>query len=339
MPQPQLSLETIWSFNEKQLLNLIETLAFTPKPKPIHFYAPSFTYYKTKYFCSSTTEFPTISITGKACALNCKHCGGKVLEAMHPAPSPQELFELCVKLKHDGAQGCLISGGCLPDGSVPLDGFVDVLGRVKRELGLTVFVHTGIINLKTAVSLKQAGVDAALIDVIGSNETIKKIYNLKGSSTDYADSLQALDKAELDFVPHVIVGLNEGKLDGELEALKMIKKVKPSALVIIAFMPIHGTAMSKTMPPKSSDIAKVTLAARLMFPEIPLVLGCMRPKGAARAETDVLALKVGIDAVAFPSEEAIKYAQNQNFQISFSSYCCAQMYLDTKTCEKQSGQP
>jgi len=80
-----------------------------------------------------------------------------VLETMHPALSPQELFELCVKLKQDGAQGCLISGGCLPDGSVPLDEFVDTLGRVKRELGLTVFVHTGIINLKTAVFAQAIG--------------------------------------------------------------------------------------------------------------------------------------------------------------------------------------
>ena len=89
----------------------------------------------------------------------------------------------------------------------------------------------------TAVSLKQAGVDAALIDVIGSYKTIKKIYSLKVTPKYYADSLKALDKAELPFVPHVIVGLNEGRLDGELEALKMISHVKPSALVIIAFMP------------------------------------------------------------------------------------------------------
>jgi len=135
-------------------------------------------------------------------------------------------------------------------------------------------------------------------------------------------------------VPHVIVGLNEGKLDGELEALKMIKQVKPSAIVIIAFMPIHGTAMSKTPPTKPADIAKVTLAARLMFTKTPLILGCMRPKGAARAETDVLALKAGVDGIAFPSEEAIKYAQNQHFQVFFSSHCCAQMYLDAKTCDK-----
>lgn len=332
MPQP--TAETIWSLNQKQLLLLLDTDFFTPNPKNIRFYAPSFTYYKTKYYQSKTNAFPTISITGTSCALDCKHCGGKVLETMHPALSSQELFELCAKLKQDGANGCLISGGCLPDGSVPLDNFISAITSVKQELGLTVFVHTGIINLNTAKALKAAGVDTALIDVIGSAQTIKKTLNLDVAPMDYGESLRALEESGLNFVPHVIVGLNEGKLDGELEALKMISHVKPSAVVIIAFMPIHGTAMAKTPPPSPIDIAKVTATARIMFPQTALVLGCMRPKGINRQETDVLALKAGVDAVAFPSEEAIKYVQDKGSQIEFSSYCCAQIYLDAAKIRK-----
>jgi len=108
----------------------------------------------------------------------------------------------------------------------------------------------------------------------------------------------------------------------------MISSVKPSTLFVIAFMPIHGTAMAKVKPPEPADIAKVTATARLMFPRTPLVLGCMRPNGKHRAETDVLALKAGVDAIAFPSEEAVKHAENQGYAMSFSSYCCAQIYMD-----------
>ena len=325
---PQLSPEEIWNLDEKDLLNILETGAFKPRSPEIRFYAPSFTFYKTKYYCSSTMDFSTISVTGNSCALNCKHCGGKVLETMLPALSPQELIELGVKLKRKGAKGVLVSGGCLPDGSVPLDDFAQALGRLKRELGLTVFVHTGIIKLETAVALKEAGVDAALIDVIGSAETVGKIYNLKVNIQNYADSLNALEKAKLNVVPHVIVGLNEGKLDGELRALQMIQQIKPSALVIIAFMPIHGTAMVETPPPEPVDIAKVSAIARQMFPETPLVLGCMRPKGKNRGKIDILALKAGVDAVAFPSEVAVEYAKSKGYKTGFSSYCCAQMYVD-----------
>jgi len=179
-----------------------------------------------------------------------------------------------------------------------------------------------------ATALKTAGVDASLIDIIGSDETIKKICNLNVTVEDYARSLKALQKAGLNVVPHVIVGLHNGELKGEFNVLKIISSVKPSALVVIAFMPIHETAMAEVIPPQPADIAKVTATARLMFPETPLVLGCMRPKGKHRAETDILALKAGANAIAFPSEEAIKYAEKQEYALSFSSYCCAQIYVD-----------
>jgi len=315
---------------DNQVQTLLESGTLRPKSKAIRFYAPSFTYYKTRHYCSSTTDFPTISITGNSCSLNCKHCGGKVLETMHPAITPQTLFELGVKLKQNGAKGVLISGGCLSDGSVPIDKFIPVIGRFKRELGLTVFVHTGIIKSETASALKEVGIDAALIDVIGSTGTFTKAYNLSVTSQDYGDSLMELHKAKLPLVPHVIVGLNDGKLDGEFAALQIIAQVKPSAIVIIAFMPIHGTPMAKTPPPKPLKIAKVIAVARTMFPKTPIVLGCMRPKGELRNSTDLLALKAGVDGVAFPSESAVEYAKNKGFNSVFSSYCCAQMYLDLK---------
>jgi hypothetical protein len=329
----QLLPETVWNANEKELTSLLDTGILVSKSKKIRFYAPSFMYYKTSYYHSSPADFPTISVTGKGCALKCKHCGGKVLETMYPAATPEKLSNLCAQLKHNGALGCLISGGCLPDGSVPIGKFVDAIKKVKRELGLTVFVHTGIINFDTAKKLRNAGVDAALIDVIGSNETIREIYNLNVTVNDYEGSLKALYEAGIAFVPHVIVGLHCGKLEGEFHALKMISRYKPSALVIIAFMPIHGTEMSTVDPPKPEDIAKVVAAARLMFPTTPLVLGCMRPKGEHRVKTDILAIKAGVDAIAFPIEEAIEFAKNQGYSVFFSSFCCSQIYADIKNLD------
>jgi uncharacterized radical SAM superfamily protein len=326
MPQP--SEQSIWRLNQQELVNLLDSKALIQKNRQIHFYAPSFTYYKSSLFCSSPKSFPTISVTGTGCALKCKHCEGKVLATMQPAVTSEELFSLCSKLKKDGAVGCLISGGCTINGSVPLKPFAAAIARVKRELGLTVFVHTGIVELEEAVLLKQSGVDAALIDIIGSQETIDKVYGLNVTVQDYAKSLNALQTVGLSFVPHVIVGLNGGKLDGELEALQMISKTKPSAVVVIAFMPLHGTEMANILPPQPYDIARVVASARLMFPQIPVALGCMRPKGKQRAVFDVLALKAGVDAVAFPSQEVIDYAKAQGWAVSFSPYCCAKIYAD-----------
>ena len=119
-----------------------------------------------------------------------------------------------------------------------------------------------------------------------------------------------------------------GKLKGELNALRMISKYSPSALIIIAFMPIRGTPMENVKPPTPLDIAKIIVIGRLMFPSVPLALGCMRPKGKHRIETDILAIRAGVNAIAFPTEEAIMEAERLGYQFCFSSLCCSQVYCE-----------
>ena len=326
-----LNAETVWQMPKKELINLIDSGAISNKTGRIRFYAPSFVHYKNRYFRSPHEAFPSISITGSSCALKCKHCNGRVLDTMVPSMTPEGLFDFCVKLKKNGAIGCLISGGCLPDGSVPIHKFIDSIAKIKQELGLTVVVHTGVIDLPTAKRLKAAGVDAALIDIIGSDETIREIYHLDVTVSDYEQSLQAFHASGIPFVPHVLVGLHYGKLKGELEALKMIAKYSPSAVITIAFMPIHGTPMENVNPPEPADIARILASARLLLPETPIVLGCMRPKGDPRKKIDLLAVKAGVDAIAFPVEDAIQLAESLNLDISFSSLCCSQIFEDIKT--------
>lgn len=326
-----LSPEKVWSLDERELLGLLDSKTHFSINKKVRFFTPSFAFNKAPLNCSLPEGFPTISVTGKRCWLNCRHCERKILRTMYPAETPRKLFRIAEKLKHRGSVGCLVSGGCLPDGSVPLRQFIPVLEKIKQDLALTVVVHTGIISAATAAALKQAGIDTALIDVIGSDLTIKEICNLHATTVDYEDSLRALKSSNLRFVPHVIVGLQNGELEGEWRALKIIRQHEPSALVIIAFMPIHGTEMESVKPPRPATIARVIATARSMFPETMLALGCMRPKGRHRAETDVMALKAGVDAIAFPSEEVVKYTQEERFEISFSPYCCSQIYMENIT--------
>lgn len=323
-----LSPEEIWNTPQNNLLKLLDKGVLIQKPQKIYFYAPSFIRFETSKFHLSHKDFLTISITGRNCALRCKHCNGKILGTMHSATTPKELYSLCSKFRSEGVKGCLISGGCLPDGSVPLDRFIDVIKRIKLELGLTIFAHVGIINYEKAKLLKEAGVDVALIDIIGDDETIKEIYNLNLTIKAYENSLDALNRSGIAFVPHVIAGLHYGRLKGEFTALKMIAEYNPSAVVIIAFMPIRGTEMFNVKPPEPLEVARVLATARIMLPNKPLVLGCMRPRGKHRAETDVLAIKAGVNAIAFPAEEAVKYAEKHGYEIHFSTFCCSQIYKD-----------
>lgn len=296
--------------------------------KRIRFYAPSFIRYENRFYNAPALAFPSISITGTACGLGCKHCRGKVLETMIPAKTPQELLEVCKALASKGCRGCLISGGCLPDGSVPLEPFIETIGHIKREMGFTIAIHTGIIKPEVARRLAESGVDVALIDVLGSDETIREIYRLNITTRDYEDSLKALEASKIAFVPHVIVGLHYGKLLGESEALNMISRHPPNGVVVIALIPIRGTPMESIPPPKPMDIARVLAEARLRMPGTPIALGCMRPTGAHRTVTDVLAVEAGVNAIAFPTEEGVKRAEVLGLDVSFSPLCCSQIFED-----------
>jgi len=248
---------------------------------------------------------------------------------MLPATTPNRLYQLCERLSKRGSKGCLISGGCLPTGEVPFKPFLPVISKIKRELGLEVIVHTNIIDHETARGLKEANVDAALINVVGSDETIHEIYGLPTKKvTDFLDSLEALKNAGLPTIPHIVVGLHYGRLLGEFKAIDLVSRYKPEALVIVALNPIPGTPMENTDPPSPTDIARVLIYARRAMPKTPQVLGCARPLGLHKVETDRLAIQAGINAIAFPSEEAIQLAETLGLRISFSDRCCSLIYKD-----------
>ena len=303
--------------------------------KRIYFYAPGFVRYNNKYFRSSRTAFPSISITGSFCSLDCDHCGGRILETMIPAQTPERLIEVCERIKSRGAVGCLVSGGCLPDGSVPIGRFVDAIAEVKRKTGLTIVTHTGFIDFGAARRLGEAGADVVSIDIIGSDETIGEIYNLDASTEDYAMSLDALSRSGIPFTPHVLVGLHRGKLRGELNALRMIARYRPSALILIAFFPVKGTRMEKVKPPSPEAVVEFLVEARFRMPRVPLALGCARPKGEHRARTDTLAVEAGVNAIAFPSVQGIQRAESLGLEPFFSPLCCSLIHKDSRADKAQ----
>lgn len=217
--------------------------------------------------------------------------------------------------------------GCLPNGSVPLGRYIEVIKKIKRELGLTVVVHTGLVSKDVATKLAKAGIDAALIDVLGSDDTIREVYKLNATAQDYRRALTSLVEAGVPVVPHVVVGLHYGKLKGEGKALELIAKSNPKAVVIVAFMPIQGTLwrLSSLHP---MDIARVLAMARVVMPDVLLALGCARPRGSNKVKTDCLAISIGVNAIAFPSEEAINLASKLEYRWSFSNKCCSQVFED-----------
>ncbi len=268
--------------------------------------------------------FPAISITGTRCELMCAYCRGRYLKGMLPATSPEELLRLCASLARRGAEGVLISGGFNRHGVLPVRPFLRAIRAVKEELGLRIAIHPGLVDQQLAEELVSAGVDIALFDLVGDEETIRDVIGLDRRPEDYLASLRALRDAGVPVLaPHVCLGMRGGVLSGELDALKMAREVGPDVLVLIIFVPTRGTPLWDREPPGLSDVAKLMAIARLMFPDVPVALGCMRPRGPYKRQVDPLAVRLGLDRIALPSKSALREAEALGLDVVWRDVCCA----------------
>ena len=298
--------------------------------KEVYFHSPGFKHYEVDDFSVKTgPRFVDISITGKSCELMCDHCASKILWHMIPATSPDELKKVAEDLKSKGIDGILISGGSDKDGRVPLDGFIPVMRYVKESLGMTLTCHVGLVDERQAEGLKEAGVDAVLLDIIGDNETIAQVYKMPHKSVkDYEESLRLLKKYEHNVVPHVIIGLHYGQIRGEYRAIDMISQYEPSALVLVVVMPYFGKAKFQLLPPpKPEEAAKVILYARKSIPNRHVVIGCARPAGQDRVKLDIYALHAGVNGITFPAEGVVSYAKELGIKPVVSPNCCSTVFM------------
>lgn len=289
----------------------------------INFYAPSILKYDVAGFNSPTAGiFQSVSVTGKECSLMCEHCKGKLLESMHSATNPEALLDLGKKLSYRGCRGLLISGGSNRDGSVPLRPFIDAIRRLHKDLKMKIAVHTGLIDQETATMLKKAGVDSAMLDIIGDRDTIRNIYHLDKTPADFERSLVSLVKAGLKVSPHIVVGLNKGEIVGELEALETISRSKVENIVIVAFKSLEPDSGNQKVA-SPLQIGKLITAARIINPHKKILLGCARPPGQHKIKTDIISLKAGVNGIAFPTREAIILSDKLHLNRNFIPYCCS----------------
>jgi lipoyl synthase len=242
---------------------------------------------------------------------------------MQPAQTPQELKKAALRLADKGGRTLLISGGADHQGRVPLLNFTRTIKEIRAELGLKILIHTGLVSPAQADALAEANVDLAMLDIIGDNQTIREVYHLEAVVDDYEESLKHLIDRGIPTAPHVVMGLHFGQIRGEAEALKIISRYPIKTLVLVGFRPIPGTTMAKTPPPSPEDLGRLFVLSRSLFPKTPVVLGCERPLGRNRRKTECLAIEAGLNGMAYPSDEAIKLAEEKEIKISFQSGCCA----------------
>jgi uncharacterized radical SAM superfamily protein len=295
------------------------------------FYAPGLKHWQTsEWVPANPRRFLPVSVTGSACALLCDHCQAKVLDGMMPVRAGQDLFALAACLREQGSEGLLVSGGSTRRGGVPLRAHLRHIRRIREELGMKVVVHSGLVSPELAAGLAASGVDGVMLDVIGSDETLRDVCHLDLTVADVDRSLQLLSERGLRIIPHIVLGLHYGRFLGEHRALEMLTRYPVSTLVLVVLVPLVGTPMALVTPPPADEVAEFFATARLAAPSTTINLGCARPHGALKRELDQAAIDLGLNGIAYPAEGTIEYARSRGLTPRLFEYCCSLVWSEAQ---------
>jgi uncharacterized radical SAM superfamily protein len=308
--------------------DLVERLreqAGATRPTRIRFHVPSFKRYaSTEIAACGKSPWPAVSITGPDCALQCDHCKAKVLEPMIPARTPDALWRVANEQIEQGAQGMLLTGGSNRRNEVEYHAFYPVVRRIKDAFPeFRIALHTALTDADGARCMEQAGIDAAMMDVIGAQDTITQVYHLRRSVDDFERTLETLVATRLKVVPHIVLGLHYGRLLGEWQALEIVARHRPDALVLVAAMPFYAPASRPFITPDPHAVGRFFLDARRALPGLPLLLGCARPPGRARLQIDAYAVMAGFSGVAHPADGMVELALRLGREVRVTPSCCS----------------
>lgn len=260
-------------------------------------------------------KFPTISITGKWCALNCPYCQGKVLENMPSVKTPGELRSLCRALKRKyGIVGCLITGGFDRTGKLPIKPYVQVLREIKRELDIVISVHAGLVDKEYALMLRRAGVDVVDLNLL-EPASVRDLMRLNCDWATIDGTLSALRDYGPPFIaPHILIGAYYGRVRGEKELISRIGGYDPYVLIMLVILGLEGTAFSRIPPPSIHEVTSLFRYARKTLQKAELALGCMRPRGRYSEKLEARLLKEQLaERVVLPSIVKVRYLE----------FCCS----------------
>jgi hypothetical protein len=239
---------------------------------------------------------------------------------------PEQLIERCLELVDQGCIGFLLSGGCDKKGEMlNLRRLLPAVKKIKNETDLIIKLHTGIIDKNLAEEIVAAGIDIASMEVVGSNDSIREIFDFEITINHYRRTLEYLEQADMPFiVPHVCIGLHYGKLKGENEALQIIdQSCDPSSLVFIVFRPTKATVLEDCHPPMPDDVSTVIKKATATFPGKDISLGCIRPRTRYREEIELAALQAGVQRMELPLKKTLRATEKMGYTIKTIHACCA----------------
>jgi len=308
-----------------------EASAIATAARPIRFSTPTFKdYASTELKGCSKNSFPSFSITAGACGLNCDHCRAEILKPMIAATSPAMLDQKVRQLvATQDLQGFLLSGGSNRRNEIPYERYYPVVEALKRDFpAMKIAIHTALTDERGARAMESAGVDTAMMDVIGADATIRDVYHLDRPVEDFEATLAALCSTSMEVSPHIVIGLHYGRMLGETNALDIVSRHPVAALVLVVVMPFYAKPGLYAVP-DAGEVGRIFGEARRRLADRQVLLGCARPPGLHKRIVDAYAVMAGLDGIAFPADGAVAVA-NAIGRTHHQEHACCSIKIGAK---------
>ena len=244
--------------------------------------------------------YPSLSVSGRRCLLNCPYCLGKYLRDMLDVSNPVRLREVMDAYYSSGARGFLISGGFNREGYLLVRSeHLKVIREFKRDHDVIVSMHLGLAPQSLVEEVWESGIDFIDFEIPPSSKYIAYMKNLPDVRLEEFFKLYGLyESLARDFaVPHLVLDSVTSTSHEELEVMERIRMFNPH--LFVALIEIRDN------PPNDfSRVYKALKTARRYFREVSL--GCMRSPIFKKKYDRYIVSEGLVDRIAVPEPSLIK---------------------------------
>jgi uncharacterized radical SAM superfamily protein len=143
---------------------------------------------------------------------------------------------------------------------------------------------------------------------------------------DYEETLRMLKEVGHRLAPHIIIGHHFGEIRGEWKALEMVTRIGVETIVLVIFKTLLPAGKNYFKVPKPEETSRISAVARILNPNIPIRMGCIRPAHPWKAEIEKGFLLSGVNTIAYPLQGTIDYAKEIGLKTKFIEMCCSLIY-------------
>ncbi|MDA8430985.1 MAG: biotin synthase BioB [Geobacteraceae bacterium] len=209
------------------------------------------------------------------CPENCAFCAQSSAHTtntpVYPLVDEEELVRCAHSAEQNGARcyGIITSGTGIQPGN-ELNKICRALRRIKDETGIEPSCSLGILDLETALLLKQAG----MVTYHHNLETARSFFPSICTTHDYEDdveTIRAVKQAGLKVCCGGIFGLGES-FEHRLELAETLRELDVDTVPINFLNPVAGTRLADAAFLTPMECLKIIAIYRLMLPEKDLTV-------------------------------------------------------------------